>query len=155
MQVDAVERMNLRQRMKRGAIFGIGADLFLESGSLPSALMIIWLPVSEGFAASRDNGRRGESRRDPLFQDGGTRAGPVPSSGTVMALMFEPMRARLGVVCSTEGMRLAATDTSCWGGNVHVITWAGSTSMKFRPCSGRRRGQWRTGRCLDGEWPGR
>ena len=39
----------------------------------------------------------------------------VTSSGTAWRCMFEPINARLASSCSRNGIKLAATETSCFG----------------------------------------
>ena len=61
---------------------------------------------------------------------------PVPtsgasgwSSGTAWRCMFEPMRARFASSFSRNGIRLAATDTSCFGETSMYWTSSGGTSL--------------------------
>ena len=56
------------------------------------------------------------------------RSMPVPTSGvsersvgTAWRCMFEPMSARLASSCSRNGISEAATDTICFGRDVHVV----------------------------------
>src|SRR5688572_9278152 len=89
---------------------------FLPSGNLPSSLMITWLPVTEAtFPLASQTTTARESRATRSSSPVATNGASVTSSGTAWRCMFEPINARFASSCSRNGIKPAATETSCFG----------------------------------------
>jgi hypothetical protein len=89
---------------------------FLPSGSLPSSVMMIWLPVTEAtLPLSSATTTARESRATRSSRPVATSGASVTSSGTAWRCMFEPINARFASSCSKNGISDAATETSCLG----------------------------------------
>ena len=128
-------RLDLLARLDAGAL--VDAGVLVERTNFRSGYSSSSLPSSSAARSIRSAGddwsrRRRAGRRRP----GRSRARPGPpcrcrrcgasgtSSGTAWRCMLAPIRARLASSCSRNGISAVATETTCFGRDVHVVDWS-------------------------------